>query len=130
MKIKSNRNMTKKERALVKGAIRRVFSRSELRRNCIEASVVPGYSEESRPRVKKWSRCPLCNRFIPKYLMDGDHIEPVVPVKSSLDEMTWSQVVNRVWCDVNNLIAICKDCHKLKTSKERKERTLYHGKRK
>lgn len=111
-----------KERNLLKGAIRRIFSRSELRRQALDKSLVKDYSEPSRRRVTRWSKCPECKKMIPTYLMEVDHKEPVIPKGKTLEEMDWNEVVDRVWCNEKNLIAICKPCHKQKTKAEQAER--------
>lgn len=110
-----------KERNLLKGAIRRVFSRSELRRLVIDSSRID-YTDASRPRVKKWSFCPECKKEIPTYLMEVDHVNPIIRPGESLEELSWDTLVERVWCEFNNLKAICKDCHKIKTKAENAER--------
>lgn len=115
--------ITKKERGLIKGGIRRVFSRSELRKSVIDGSRI-NHKDANRPRVTKWSYCNDCDKFIPTYLMEVDHVVPIVPITSSLEEMTWDEIVNRIWCDAHNLRAMCKDCHKLKTKEETKKRAL------
>ena len=111
-----------KERNLLKGAIRRVFSRSELRRKALSESTVGGYKDVTRPRVTKWSVCPRCGQMTPTYQMQVDHIEPVIKVNETLDDLTWDQLVDRIWCKISNLVAICKPCHKVKTKQENAER--------
>lgn len=115
--------ITKKERGLIKGSIRRVFSRSELRKSVIDRSR-RNYTDANRPRVKKWSACLDCDKFIPTYQMEVDHVDPIVPITMSLESMTWDEIVNRIWCDPKNLRAICRDCHKQKTKLETKKRAL------
>lgn len=121
-----NPRITHKERGLLKGAIRRVFSRSDIRRKVVELTVVKHY-DPSRPRVKKWSVCPLCEQFTPTYLLQVDHRDPIVPTHTSLEEMSWDTVIDRVWCAENNLLAICKPCHREKTRLENKERRKNKG---
>lgn len=106
-----------KERNLIKGAIRRVFSRSDLRRKALQASVTD-HIDPSRKRVTRWSKCTKCGKLEPSYLMEIDHIDPVVPEGKSLEDMTWDELVDRVWCDERLLQAICKPCHKDKTKAE------------
>jgi 5-methylcytosine-specific restriction endonuclease McrA len=113
--------MSKKERNLVKGAIRRVFSRSDLRRAVIEASIVK-YQDHNRPRVKTWCLCGICEKPTPKSYMEVDHIDPIIPIDSALEHMSWDTVIDRIWCEENNLQAICEECHDKKTSEERKQR--------
>jgi len=110
-----------KERNLIKGAIRRVFSRSDLRRSIIDLSRT-NYLDPERPRVKKWSICTTCMTKVPTYLMECDHIRPIVPIDSRLEDMSWDAVVSAVWCDPMNLVAICKPCHKIKSKQEMKDR--------
>jgi 5-methylcytosine-specific restriction endonuclease McrA len=117
----NNPKISKKERNLIKGAIRRVFARSELRQKVIAATIV-AHIDLSRPKVKSWCRCKVCYNHIPKSYMEVDHINPVVPYDKALEDMTWDELVNNLWCDENNLQAICSDCHDEKTKKERKIR--------
>jgi len=98
-----------------------VFSRSELRRSIVEASRIDHY-EESRKRVTRWSLCRKCGEFTPTYQMEVDHIRSIVPLDKNLEDMSWDEVVNNIWCDKENLDALCKMCHNKKSSEERKER--------
>ena len=116
-----NSRVTARERGLLKGAVRRVFSRSELRRAIIEAAIV-NYSDPSRPKVKVWVKCAVCGKPEAKSYMAADHLEPVIPVNSSFEEMGLDLTVDRLWCHPSNLQAICPDCHDSKTKSERKQR--------
>lgn len=57
--------------------------------------------------------------------MQVDHLEPLIPVTTALEDMTWDEVVDRTWCDINNLRPVCKPCHKAKTKEENKERRMF-----
>lgn len=116
--------MTKREQGLVKGSLRRVFSRSDLRRKIVNLSVRPEHFDDTRKRVKTWCACPVCHKFIAKSYMVVDHIEPVIGINETLDSLDLNTVVDRLWCEENNLLAICKDCHKIKTKQENKARRL------
>lgn len=111
----NNPRITKKERGLLKGAIRRVFSRSDLRRSVVEKSQVKGVVNAKRPRVKKWSKCSLCKELIATYQIVVDHIDPIIAVNGSLENMDWDEVINKTWCVIDNLQAICLICHGKKT---------------
>ena len=111
-----------KERNLIKGAIRRVFSRSELRRRALDAAQIKDYHDPSRKRVTRWGKCSMCQALTPLYLLEIDHTDPIIPTDSSLEEMSWDQVIDRVWCDERNLRAMCKSCHAQKSTLENKER--------
>ncbi len=110
-----------KERNLIKGALRRVFSRSEVRLEALKKNRIE-HSDPTRPRVTKWAWCSECGLIEAAYQMQVDHINPVIDLHQSLDDMTWDQVVGRLWCDLSNLAVICKPCHKLKSKIENQER--------
>jgi 5-methylcytosine-specific restriction endonuclease McrA len=123
--LKDNPRFTSKDRNLVKGAIRRVFSRSELRRKVID-SYEYEKTIESRPRVKKWIDCQKCKKPTPKYLIDLDHIVPIVPISCTLENMSADELLYNLWCKEEYLMPLCKECHKEKTKNENSKRRVHH----
>lgn len=119
-----NAKLTPKERGLIKGAIRRVFARSDLRKRVLDR-VDMAHKDSNRPRVRKWSLCPVCNLPSPKYLMVVDHINPVIPLDKSFEDMSLDEVLDRMWCEENNLQPICPNCHIIKTKGEKDERQKF-----
>lgn len=119
--MKNNSRITRKEKGLVKSALRRVFSRSELRKAILDASVVM-YSDPKRARVKKWSRCNACKQLHPTYTMEVDHISPVVKTWEQSIDLDANTLIDRIWCEENNLQVLCDPCHNLKSAAESKER--------
>ncbi len=117
----SNPRLTPKDLGLIKGAIRRVFSRSELRRSILSTIKVDHY-DEKRKRVKTWYKCPLCNSFCAGHEIQIDHIEPIVKLHESLAEVDCNTLIDRTWCDKSNLQPICLTCHKKKSKLENVER--------
>jgi hypothetical protein len=118
----NNSRISAKERNALIGAIRRVFSRSDLRREVLESVKVVMHYDITHPRVKHWSRCPLCKKIAPRYLFAVDHIVPVIPLNKTQVDMSWDDIINAIWCEKSNLQPICKKCHSEKTSHERKLR--------
>lgn len=116
-----NARVTPRERGLLKGSIRRIFSRSDLRKAAL-ARVLIEHSDESRPRVKRWGYCQQCGVVTPLYLLTVDHISPVIPTNTSFEEMGLDKTIDNMWCPVDNLQALCDTCHDAKTAIERKER--------
>jgi 5-methylcytosine-specific restriction endonuclease McrA len=112
-----NPRITKRERGLLKGAIRRVFSRSDLRKSILDASVV-SHSDPKRKRVKTWVKCAVCGKYDAKSSVAIDHIQPVVPLDRSFEEMSLDEVVDRMWCDPTNLQTICEKDHLIKSKEE------------
>ncbi len=117
----NNPRISKKERGLLKGAIRRVFSRSDLRREVLNAAEID-HKDPKRPRVTKWVRCFKCKEPTPKYKAVVDHRDPLVPIHTALEDMSWDEVINRAWCDKNNLDILDQECHNIKTKQENKQR--------
>jgi 5-methylcytosine-specific restriction endonuclease McrA len=113
-----NKKLTAKERGLIKGAIRRVFARAELRQSVVDASRVE-HSDVNRPRVKKWSLCASCEKIVPTYTVAVDHKDPVIPISTTFEQMSLDEVVDRMWCDIKNLQVLCESCHNEKTKAER-----------
>jgi hypothetical protein len=117
-----NPRITKKELGLLKGALRRVFSRSELRRRVVEAAVIPGYKDPDRPRVTKWVRCKSCGRPCPKYKAEADHEHPIIPVDQTLESMSFDDLVDNLWCPEYDINIVHRECHLVKSKAENRER--------
>lgn len=118
MKLPSN----PKERNLIKGAIRRVFSRSELRLQALSLNDIQ-HTDPLRPRVTKWTWCSDCGVIFPRYLAQVDHVSPVVRTNERFEDLSWTEFIEeRIWCSIENLRVLCEDCHNVKTTAENKER--------
>ncbi len=124
-----NARITAKDRNALKGALRRAFVRSELRAAVIARTRVD-HVDPARPRVTKWSRCELCQSLTPTYLINVDHIDPLIPIDSHFEDMSLDVVADRLWCDPSNLQGICEECHDLKTAAENEARKPYKKPRK
>jgi 5-methylcytosine-specific restriction endonuclease McrA len=116
-----NPRITDKDLNLIKGGLRRVFSRSELRRSVLNSAKIDHW-DGSRPRVRTWYKCELCGHRDNANNVQVDHIEPVVPLDRSLQNLDWEELINRLWCDPSNLQILCLTCHKEKSKIENKER--------
>lgn len=119
-----NKPISAKERNLIKGSLRRVFSRSELRREVLAKAIIPNIHDPERPRVTKWAMCEICRQIEAAYKMQVDHIQPLIPLDKSLEDMSWDEVMDRLWCEPSNLSVVCLPCHKQKSKQENKERKL------
>lgn len=130
-----NPRITAKERGLLKGAIRRVFSRSELHERVLARYRIE-HEDPNRPRCKKWVWCASCGCVVPQWTADVDHVDPVVPVDSTTAEMSLDEIADRAWCDEQRLQVLCEMCHDAKSKFEnalrrtaRKERNNVKPKR-
>lgn len=112
------------ENSVIRGAIRRVFSRSplvqEVRRKVRIEKVQ--YNRDGKPSKKKavYYQCALCPDLSRAKTTSVDHIEPVVdPAVGFVD---WNTYVARLFCKPEGLQVVCEKCHDAKTAVERKVR--------
>jgi 5-methylcytosine-specific restriction endonuclease McrA len=67
--------------------------------------------------------CSICGKPCSSGALSVDHKDPVVPIGTPAKDMSWNDVVNRMFnSPKDNLQAVCKDCHKEKSNEENKER--------
>lgn len=118
----NNPRITAKERGLIKGAIRRAFSRSDLREKIIARARIL-HQDPAKPRCKKWIKCEVCKSPSPEWSSQVDHIEPLIPIGKTMADMSMDELIDRTWCSEDNLQAICSTCHDAKTKIEREART-------
>lgn len=68
-------------------------------------------------RIAQHFRCEMCQQEFTQKEMEVDHIRPVIdPVEGF---KSWDKFIDRLFCEANNLQAICKGCHKEKTKQEK-----------
>ena len=79
-------------------------------------------------RMCKLHKCAICGNLFPQKDMAVDHIHPVIPIDGFDCEgflgYNWEQVLRRLFVESDGLQAVCKPCHNLKTSDERKLRKI------
>lgn len=114
------------QNAMIRGAIRRTFSRSPIVREVLMAGrrEVPKYNKDGalakKPSVQY--QCQVCFNWEGSTKVTVDHIEPVISVEVGF--VDWNQFVDRLFCDKSNLQRICDTCHDKKTHIERITRLL------
>ena len=79
-------------------------------------------------RMCKLHKCAICGNLFPQKDMAVDHIHPGIPIDGFDCEgflgYNWDQVLRRLFVESDGLQAVCKPCHNLKTSDERKLRKI------
>lgn len=63
-------------------------------------------------RMAQHYRCAACQEEFTQKDIEIDHINPIGR------EKTWDQFIDGLFCEADNLQAICKPCHKVKTKEE------------
>lgn len=124
--------MTKKKRppynqnAMIRGAIRRTFSRSPIVREVLMDGrrEVPKYNKDGtlakKPAVQY--QCQVCSSWVSSTMIAVDHVIPVISTEDGFKG--WDIFVERLFCNKDNLQRICDPCHDTKTAKERFERNM------
>ena len=80
--------------------------------------IYTGSSEKSLNQLKE--------KYPEKRIIKGtlykDHIDPVVPIGKTQQEMSYDEIVERLFCDSSNIQCLCKLCHDSKSDQENKQR--------
>jgi 5-methylcytosine-specific restriction endonuclease McrA len=80
-----------------------------------EAKTVKKKNKDTN-RMAQHYRCAICKDDVPATAIQVDHIKPVVDPKKGFKD--WNTFIKRLFCDKDNLQAVCKGCHKIKTKEE------------
>lgn len=110
-------------KTVVKGALRRAFVRWPVAMEVREDAIHPTIKG---PRGGKQYICAGCGKTFGITKIAVDHISPIISLDKTINDYTWDEIVERMFCDKSNLQVLCKEnCHKKKTAEERKERKKY-----
>jgi 5-methylcytosine-specific restriction endonuclease McrA len=113
--------------AAIRGAIRRVFSRSPIVREVLMEGrrEIPKFNKDGS-RSKKDAvqyQCQICSSWVSSTKIAVDHIDPVISVDDGF--VDWNTFVERLGFEnKKNLQRICDDCHNKKTNAERFKRNF------
>ena len=109
----------------IKGAIRKLFTRSDLYKEVLINSIHPTIKGK---RGGKQYICSVCGNTFQQKDIQVDHINPVIPIGKKIDDLDYNDIYNNIFCGKDNLQVVCKDCHKIKSTEERKLRKHYGNK--
>ncbi len=112
------KQLSPKDTLLVYAALRKAFARSDLHEEVSKEYYVE-HSSPANPRCSNWSWCAACGVVTPRWKTVLDHKEPVCPLTKHKDQMTVDEIIDRMWCDRENLWVLCKEpCHYAKSKQE------------
>ena len=75
---------------------------------------------ESSGREAKHYKCNNCHGEFPAKQIQIDHINPIVKPEQGF--ISWDEFIDNLFCQKENLQALCATCHKEKTKEERTKR--------
>ncbi len=79
---------------------------------------------KSSGRLAKHYQCASCGDDFPQTQIQIDHISPIV--SPTIGFTTWDEFITNLFCEENNLQALCLECHKAKTKMEKQEKLDAH----
>lgn len=59
-----------------------------------------------------------------------DHIEPVIPLDKQTKDVSFDEIIGRMFCEKDGIQILCKACHDEKTDEEKEQRKKYKEKKK
>jgi len=113
-------------RSFVMSGMRRMTSRWGPKYSVLNKAFVESQKNEKTGRMRKMYRCAITKELYPAAEIQIDHIEPIVPLtwgmKSRWLGYNWNELLPRVFCSEQNLQAVSKAAHKIKTREENRKR--------
>ncbi|AXH72002.1 MAG: HNHc protein [Podoviridae sp. ctbj_2] len=76
---------------------------------------------EATGRLAKHYKCAKCEKLFPAKSVEVNHKIPVIPL-TGFD--SWTNVIERMFCEKEHLELLCKPCHKTITKAESEQRKL------
>ena len=103
---------------MARSCLRKAFRRSP---KCYEV-MQSQLSKMLGPRGGARFTCMLCKKQFEYKNIDVDHIDPVIPLHLSEEELSLDEFCERLDCPIENLRGLCIECHRIETNIQNKER--------
>jgi hypothetical protein len=105
--------------SFVKSALRSASQRWPPKYEVLNAAKRGKKINSKTGRLAEHYECNACHEQFPAKEVQVNHITPVIPV-SGFD--SWDGVVERMFCEKDNLEVLCIPCHKSVTAQENQQR--------
>jgi len=109
-----------------KGPNRVTFAKGALRRASLMWKPINQCRVNARKERGRYE-CAACKQLFGPKEVQIDHIHPVIDIVKGWE--SWDVYIERLFCDVENLACLCKNCHESKTSIEVQMRKYAREKR-
>lgn len=103
--------------SFIKSMLRRGSTRWGPKYTCKQKARLPDKYPNDKGRLVFHSTCASCGGIFPETTCSVDHIEPVVDPNKGFT--SWDDVIERLFCEEDGLQVLCKECHDIKTNKEK-----------
>ena len=107
--------------SFIKSALRRASTRWKPKYDTKKQARLKQKKMGAKGRMVFFSKCNACKKSYPETTCSVDHIIPIIDPATGFT--TWDDVIEKLFCDSNNLQVLCKTCHDKKTAKEKKVAT-------
>ena len=104
----------------ITSALRGGFNRFPNKYAALKNAFVGRKKNKKTGRQAAHYKCASCSKVFPSREIQVDHVNPVVDPEKGF--INWDVYIDRMFCVVENLQALCKVCHKRKTADERRAR--------
>jgi len=106
--------------SFVKSALRAASRKWPPKYETINSALVGQKTNVASGRLAKHYRCAACEGDYPASQIQVDHKIPIID--PTVGFTSWDDVVNRMFCEKENLQVLCTECHSLKTKEERSKK--------
>lgn len=103
--------------SFVKSALRAASRRWPPKFETLNDSYVDRRTNVKTGRPAKHFQCNTCKLLYPASEVQVDHIEPIIDPTTGF--ISWDLVIERMFCEKDNLQVLCIECHKIKTNAEK-----------
>ena len=109
--------MEQKQKQKIKATLRQVSRYMPQKKVCRDNAI---HLTEKGVRGGNLYMCSICGLCFKINEIEVDHIEPVMPLDR--DIVDWNEYISRLFCEVEGLQVLCKDCHQIKSNEENANR--------
>lgn len=102
--------------SFVKSALRSASQRWPPRYTCLHKAKRGKKVNWKTGRLAEHYECNSCKKEFPQKEVQVDHILTIIPLTGFT---SWDDVINRMFCEDDNLQVLCKECHSNKTKLEK-----------
>lgn len=109
-----------RQRSFITSTLRGGLRRWPPKWDCLKEAFTSKKINSKTGRLASHYRCNGCKEEYTSKDIQIDHINPVVCPKEGF--ISWDEFIKRLYCPKENLQALCRACHLVKTKEERKKR--------
>jgi len=103
-------------RSFLTGVLRSGYRRWPPKYQALKKALVGRKINLKTGRMGYHYQCNSCKQEFPTKEVQVDHINPIVDPNKGF--VSWDEVINRLFCPVEELQVLCSECHSIKTKSE------------